>query len=133
MVAAGIDVAVRDLGYRWGSTKGSSYINIHWATLQLAPNLIDYVIVHELAHLRELNHTGRYWSEVERVMADYDRRRDELATAGMKIWTCRSAGKRPRSGSACDRAARAHRTKRTTANGGAPRHRCPAAPEVTQG
>ncbi len=88
--ATGIDVAVRDLGYRWGSTKGSSHINIHWATLQLAPSLIDYVIVHELAHLKELNHTDRYWSEVARVMPDYERRREVLLTAGTKVWADRA-------------------------------------------
>jgi predicted metal-dependent hydrolase len=89
MEAAGIGVAVRDLGYRWGSTRGDTHINIHWATLQLAPSLIDYVIVHELAHLKELNHTARYWAEVARAMPDYERRRHELTTAGVKIWTCR--------------------------------------------
>ncbi len=88
MGAAGIGVAVRDLGYRWGSTKGESYINIHWATLQLAPSLIDYVIVHELAHLKELNHTDRYWATVERAMLDYERRRAELLTAGTRVWAC---------------------------------------------
>ena len=89
MGEAGVGVAVRDLGYRWGSTKGESHINIHWATLQLAPSLIDYVIVHELAHLKELNHTDRYWAEVARAMPDYERRRDDLTAAGVKIWTCR--------------------------------------------
>ncbi|WP_420451413.1 M48 family metallopeptidase [Ilumatobacter sp.] len=89
MGATDVDVAVRDLGYRWGSTRGETHINIHWATLQLAPSLIDYVIVHELAHLKELNHTDRYWAEVARGMPDYERRREELTTAGVKIWTCR--------------------------------------------
>ena len=89
MGAGGVGVAVRDLGYRWGSTRGETHINIHWATLQLAPSLIDYVIVHELAHLKELNHTDRYWAEVARAMPDYERRRDDLTTAGVKIWTCR--------------------------------------------
>lgn len=89
MGATGVGVAVRDLGYRWGSTRGDTDVNIHWATVQLAPSLIDYVIVHELAHLRELNHTDRYWAEVARAMPDYERRRDELTTAGVKVWTCR--------------------------------------------
>jgi predicted metal-dependent hydrolase len=89
MGVAGVGVAVRDLGYRWGSTKGDRHVNVHWATLQLAPSLIDYVIVHELAHLKELNHTDRYWSEVARAMPDYEGRRDELTTAGVKIWTGR--------------------------------------------
>lgn len=88
MGAAGIGVAVRDLGYRWGSTRGESYINIHWATLQLAPSLIDYVIVHELAHLKELNHTDWYWANVERAMPDHERRRADLLTAGTRVWAC---------------------------------------------
>jgi predicted metal-dependent hydrolase len=86
--AAGTGVAVRDLGYRWGSTKGENNINIHWASLQLAPSLIDYVIVHELAHLKELNHTDRYWAHVARVMPDFERRRAELLTAGAAVWAC---------------------------------------------
>jgi predicted metal-dependent hydrolase len=88
MGAAGIGVAVRDLGYRWGSTKGESYINIHWATLQLTPSLVDYVIVHELAHLKELNHNDRYWAEVARAVPDFERRRAELLTAGTRVWAC---------------------------------------------
>jgi predicted metal-dependent hydrolase len=89
MGATGTGVAVRDLGYRWGSTKGESHINIHWATLQLPPTLIDYVIVHELAHLKELNHTDRYWAQVARGMPDYERRRNELLIAGSRVWACR--------------------------------------------
>lgn len=89
MGQAGVGVAVRDLGYRWGSTRGGAHINVHWATLQLAPNLIDYVIVHELAHLKELNHTNLYWAYVARAMPDYERRCNELTAAGVKIWTCR--------------------------------------------
>lgn len=89
MGATRVGVAVRDLGYRWGSTRGDSHINIHWATLQLPPSLIDYVIVHELAHLKELNHTDRYWAEMARAMPDYERRRDGLAQAGSAVWTCR--------------------------------------------
>ena len=58
-----VDVEIRDLGYRWGSARlinGPQHINIHWATLQLPPSLIDYVLVHELAHLRETNHIADY-------------------------------------------------------------------------
>jgi predicted metal-dependent hydrolase len=88
MGATGIGVAVRDFGYRWGSTNSESYINIHWAALQLAPSLIDYVIVHELAHVKALNQTDLYWAEVERAMLGYERRRGELLTAGTRVWAC---------------------------------------------
>ncbi len=66
------DVAVHviDPGYRWGSTRGNDRINIHWATLQLPPSLIDYVLVHELAHLHETKHTPEFWRNVERILPD---------------------------------------------------------------
>ena len=84
-----IEVEVRDLGYRWGSarpTTGPQRINIHWATLQLPPSLIDYVLVHELAHLRETNHTPAFWSTVARLMPSHEQQKAALATAGTTIW-----------------------------------------------
>ena len=74
-----VTVKVRDLGFRWGSARphpGPQHINIHWATLQLPPSLIDYVLVHELAHLREANHTPEFWSTVERLMSNYQTPQD---------------------------------------------------------
>lgn len=82
-------VEVRDLGYRWGSARpvdGPPRINVHWATLQLPPSLIDYVLVHELAHLREANHTPEFWSVVDRLMPGYETQKTTLATIGKKIW-----------------------------------------------
>ena len=84
-----VTVDVRDLGYRWGSarpTDGAPRINIHWATLQLPPSLIDYVLVHELAHLREANHTHELWSTVDRVMPGYQVHKTTLAGVGKHIW-----------------------------------------------
>ena len=85
----GVVVEVRDLGYRWGSARPAAdrqRINIHWATLQLPPTLIDYVLVHELAHLRETNHTPDFWSTVSRLMPGYELQRANLATIGKNIW-----------------------------------------------
>lgn len=82
-------VKVRDLGYRWGSARpvdGPGRINVHWATLQLPPSLIDYVLVHELAHLREANHTPEFWSIVDRLMPGYETQRSTLAAIGKTIW-----------------------------------------------
>ena len=84
-----VTVEVRDLGYRWGSarpTTGPQRINIHWATLQLPPSLIDYVLVHELAHLQEINHTPDFWSTVGRLMPTYEHHKATLATIGKIIW-----------------------------------------------
>ena len=84
-----VRLEVRDLGFRWGSarpTNGPQRINIHWATLQLPPTLIDYVLVHELAHLREANHTPEYWSTVDRLMPTYQTPKTTLAAIGKTIW-----------------------------------------------
>ena len=85
-----VEVDVRDLGFRWGSARpatGPQRINVHWATLQLPPSLIDYVIVHELAHLREINHTPDFWLTVARLMSTYQQQRASLANTGKSIWT----------------------------------------------
>jgi predicted metal-dependent hydrolase len=84
-----VRVDVRDLGYRWGSVRpgvDDAHINIHWATLQLPPSLIDYVLVHELAHLSEANHTPAYWAIVGRVMPGYEGHKQTLASIGKNVW-----------------------------------------------
>ncbi|MBN1171292.1 MAG: M48 family metallopeptidase [Micromonosporaceae bacterium] len=81
---AGLDV--RDLGYRWGSLSTSGRVNIHWATLQLPPSLVDYVLVHELAHLAHPQHTPAFWATVERALPDYERRKNDLLTTGAELW-----------------------------------------------
>ena len=80
----GLDV--RDLGYRWGSLSPNGRLNIHWATLQLAPSLIDYVLVHELAHIVHPQHTSAFWAAVERAMPDHERRKNDLTVAGARLW-----------------------------------------------
>ena len=84
-----VEVEVRDLGYRWGSarpTEGPQRINVHWATLQLPPSLIDYVLVHELAHIRETNHTHNFWSIVRRLMPGYEAHKTNLGATGKSVW-----------------------------------------------
>lgn len=83
--AAPASVEVRDLGFRWGSCARNRSVSFHWAMILLPPAIIDYVIVHELVHLRELNHTTKFWSAVERVLGDYRERRDRLRSLGMQF------------------------------------------------
>lgn len=77
---------VRPLGYRWGSCGRGGTVNIHWATMQLGPNLVDYVLVHELAHLDHRDHGPEFWRAVERAMPDYATRRETLKREGARLW-----------------------------------------------
>jgi predicted metal-dependent hydrolase len=77
---AGIDV--QELGFRWGSCSNSGNLNFHWATILLPASIVDYVIVHELAHLREPHHSSEFWRVVERTMPVYERRKTWLASHG---------------------------------------------------
>ena len=80
----GLDV--RDLGYRWGSLGKHDRLNIHWAAMQLPVSLVDYVIVHELAHIGQPRHGPAFWATVERALPAHDQRRARLATAGTALW-----------------------------------------------
>lgn len=84
-----VRVEVRDLGYRWGSArplKGPQRLSLHWVALQMPSRLVDYILVHELAHLREVNHTPDFWSTVARLMPSYEGHKTRLATIGKTIW-----------------------------------------------
>ncbi|WP_052754842.1 M48 family metallopeptidase [Lampropedia cohaerens] len=72
---------------RWGSASSNGAIRVHWRLLQLPPPLFEYVVVHELAHLREMNHSPRFWAHVQRVMPDYVQRRTMLKAIRLDEWT----------------------------------------------
>ncbi|MEU4323892.1 M48 family metallopeptidase [Nonomuraea dietziae] len=77
---------VRPLGYRWGSCSRGGQVNIHWATMQLPPSLIDYVLVHELAHIRRPDHSAEFWEIVERALPRHDDYRERLRRTGNDLW-----------------------------------------------
>lgn len=63
---------------RWGSARSDGHIRLNWRLIHLPISQIDYVVVHELAHLREMNHSPRFWETVGEVMPDYAQRRQAL-------------------------------------------------------
>lgn len=80
-----VGVKVQDLGYRWGSCGKGNWLYFHWKTILLPPRIVEYVIVHELAHLHHPHHTPEFWQCVERAMPDYERRKIWLAEHGMDV------------------------------------------------
>ena len=67
---------------RWGTCHPDGRVLLNWRLIQMPPSLIDYVVVHELAHLREPNHSARFWTWVARVLPDYKERRLMLRRDG---------------------------------------------------
>ena len=63
---------------RWGSCTSDGHIMLNWRLIHFAPGIIDYVIAHELAHLREMNHSRDFWAEVEQILPDFQAARDAL-------------------------------------------------------
>lgn len=57
---------------RWGSCTSDGNIMLNWRLIHFAPAIIDYVIAHELAHLREMNHSQDFWREVGQILPDFE-------------------------------------------------------------
>ena len=65
---------------RWGSCSLKSGIRLNWRLIHFPPQLVDYVVAHELSHLREMNHSPRFWAVVGALYPDYKAARTELRT-----------------------------------------------------
>ena len=63
---------------RWGSCNHKGGLNFSWRLIQAPLSIVDYVIVHELVHLRQPDHSPKFWAKVEALMPDYKRRREWL-------------------------------------------------------
>ncbi|MFZ6720914.1 M48 family metallopeptidase [Undibacterium sp. Ji49W] len=63
---------------RWGSCTSQGKIRLNWRLIHFSPMIIDYVVAHELAHLREMNHSPRFWATVQSVFPDFELARNKL-------------------------------------------------------
>jgi len=64
-------INIKDFKARWGSCSIEGDIDFHWK-IMMAPNrVVDYVVIHELCHLLEHNHSSKFWKHVERILPDY--------------------------------------------------------------
>lgn len=77
-------VAFRRQKTRFGSCSSKKNLNFNIAIVLMPEEIVDYVIVHELAHLKEMNHSDNFWREVERIIPDYKARRKWLRKNGIK-------------------------------------------------
>lgn len=78
-------IAVRAARTRWGSCSQHGTISLNWRLMQMPPEILDYVVVHELCHLLVPNHSPRFWAEVARVLPDWRSRREQLQTLGRQL------------------------------------------------
>ena len=78
------DIRLSSARSRWGSCHSNGCIRLNWRMIQTPPRLIDYVVAHEVAHLREMNHSPRFWALVESMIPDYRERRREMRSGGQR-------------------------------------------------
>jgi predicted metal-dependent hydrolase len=71
---------------RWGSANASGAIRLNWRLIHFALPTIDYVVAHELAHLREMNHSPRFWDVVRSVLPDYEQARGALKHDALPVF-----------------------------------------------
>ncbi|MBA3868763.1 MAG: M48 family metallopeptidase [Anaerolineae bacterium] len=76
------EIEIMDLGYRWGSCS-KERVNFHWRTIMLPIPVIEYVMVHELAHLQVPNHGDQFWEVVARIIPDWQQTKQWLKENGM--------------------------------------------------
>ncbi len=72
---------------RWGSARSDGSIRLNWRLVHFKLPVIDYVVVHELSHLRVMDHSPRFWDTVRSVVPDYAVRREELREEALPRWT----------------------------------------------
>ena len=79
-------LSLSNAGTRWGSARVDGAIRLNWRLIHLSLGEIDYVVAHELSHLRVMNHSPQFWDTVRSVMPDYADRRQRLKQESLADW-----------------------------------------------
>ncbi|MFN5348271.1 MAG: M48 family metallopeptidase [Betaproteobacteria bacterium] len=79
------EVLVKDLAYRWASCLPSGAMHFHWKCLMAPLTVIDYIVVHELCHMRHRDHSEAFWNEVDKVLPQYRERKEWLRQRGANL------------------------------------------------
>ena len=75
-------ITIREQKTRWGSCSGKGNLNFNWKLIRMPAEILDYVVVHELAHRMEMNHSSRFYRIVASVLPDYKARERWLKEHG---------------------------------------------------
>jgi len=78
-------VSIRNQRTRWGSCSPTGRISLNWRLIQVPPIVCDYVLLHELTHLRHLNHSARFWRELARLCPHHAEARRWLRKSGVRL------------------------------------------------
>ena len=78
-------ITVRDQKTRWGSCSQTGNLNFNFRLILAPPEVLDYVVIHELCHRRQMNHSAQFWQEVAQVLPDYRKRKAWLTENGWRL------------------------------------------------
>lgn len=78
-------IAIREQSTRWGSCSSQSNLNFNWKLILTPPEILDYVVIHELCHTRQMNHSKNFWHEVSLIDPEYKTHEKWLKVNGHKI------------------------------------------------
>jgi len=80
-----IAVKINAAKTRWGSCSGKKSLNFSWRLIMAEDDVVDYVVIHERAHITEMNHSSRFWAIVEGILPDYKERQARLKALQKKL------------------------------------------------
>lgn len=78
-------ITIKDTKSRWGSCTFQGNLNFCWRLILAPEEVLDYIVVHELCHRLEMNHSARFWAQVERVLPEYEKSREWLKENGLAL------------------------------------------------
>jgi predicted metal-dependent hydrolase len=78
-------VTVKEIRSRWGSCAVDGSLSFSWRVILAPPFVLDYLAAHETAHLKEMNHSRRFWAQVKKALPDFERGRDWLTRHGAAL------------------------------------------------
>lgn len=78
-------VSVKTFKARWGSCTAKGEIQFHWKVIMAPHSIVDYVVIHELCHLKHLDHSHAFWKSIERIMPNYLECKDWLKDVGARF------------------------------------------------